>query len=117
MKALVCVHVDTCLDCYWSGHPKAHVQIPVYKGMHIGDVKLALHNELNQGYVMGDDKRTGDDSGDAGDKWYKAAHAAVNRLKPAIKGKRRMFESLDKVSEDDDTVETVYAYFIFVDKE
>lgn len=116
MKALEIVHVDTCLSCFWSGHHAAHIQIPVEKGMHFAVVKELLHDELTQGCVMGNDERTRDDSGDIGDKWYKKAHAAVNRLKPAVKGKRRMFNDLEETT-DDDNCETVYAYFVFIDKE
>lgn len=115
MKALELVHADTCLSDYWPGHHLAHVQTPVYKGIHLSEVKAQLHSELNQGCVMGNDERTQDDSGDVGDKWYKKAHAAVNRLKPAVKGKRRMFETLEETP-DDDNSETVYAYFVFVEK-
>lgn len=116
MKALELVHADTCLSDYWSGHHLAHVQIPVYKGMHLSEVKAALHSELNQGAVAGSDERTQDDSGDVGDKWYKKAHAAVNRLKPAVKGKRRMFEGLEP-AHDNDGEATVYAFFVFVEKD
>lgn len=114
---LECVHSDTCLPDYWSGHHAAHIQVPVWHGMHISELKSALHSELNQGAVMGSDDRTRDDSGDIGDVWHKRAHAAINRIKPAVKGKRRLFNDLDKVPEDDDTCDTVYAYFVFVDKE
>lgn len=117
MKTLECVHVDTCLPDFWSGHHLAHVQIPVYKGIHISEVKRQLHSELSQGAVMGSNPLTQDDSGDDGDKWYKKAHAAVNRIQPSIKGKRRMFDDLDEIPDDDDNCDTVYAYFVFVDKE
>lgn len=116
MKALEVAHVDTCISCYWSGHHLAHVQIPVYKGMHISEVKRQLHSELAEGAVMGNNPLTRDDSGDDGDKWYKKAHAAVNRIQPGIKGKRRMFENLDEMPDDYDG-ESVYAYFVFVEKE
>jgi hypothetical protein len=118
MKTLELAHADTCLSCFWSGHHLPHIQIPVYKGIHFSVVKELLHDELNMGALMG--SNVGDDcwsSGEEGDKWYKKAHAAINRIQPAIKGKRRMFEDLDKVSEDDDNSETVYAYFVFIDKE
>ncbi|QNR53946.1 hypothetical protein phiK7A1_158 [Pseudomonas phage phiK7A1] len=114
VKPLECSHADTCLPDYWSGHHLAHIQVPVHKGMHLKELKEALHSELSQGAVMGSDDRTRDDSGPVGDVWYKKAHAAVNRIKPMVKGKRRLFESLQEHSDDD---YTVYAYFVFTEKE
>lgn len=116
MKTLELAHADTCLSCFWSGHHLPHIQIPVYKGIHFSVVKELLHDELTMGCVMGNDERTQDDSGDVGDKWYKKAHAAVNRLKPAVKGKRRMFEGLEP-AHDNDGEATVYAFFVFVEKD
>lgn len=114
---LECAHADTCLPDYWGGHHAAHIQVPVYKGMHLSELKSALHSELNQGAVMGSDERTFDNSGAIGDAWYKRAHAAINRIKPAVKGKRRLFEDLEESSAADDGCATVYAYFVFIDKE
>lgn len=111
---LDCAHTDTCLPDYWNGHHLPHVCIPVYKGMHLTDVRDMLRSELKQGAVAGSDERTRDDSGDIGDKWFKAAHAAVNRIKPATKGKRRLFGELE---ESDDEDFSVYAYFVFVDRD
>lgn len=116
MKALDCVHADTCLPDYWSGHHLAHVQIPVYKGIHLSEVKRLIRRELWDGAVMGNNPLTRDDSGEAGDKWYSKANAAVNRIQHAQKGKRRMFESLEP-AHDNDGEATVYAYFVFVEKE
>lgn len=115
VPVLECALADTCLPDYWSGHHKAHISVPVYKGMHLAELKRALHSELNQGAVAGNDERTRDDSGDISDLWYKRAHAAINRLTPAVKGKRRLFEDLEEQSDND--CESVYAYFVFVDKE
>ena len=106
-------HADTCLSCYWRGDSRAHLQVPVYRGMKVSDLRRALHNELNEGAVAGSDERTRDDSGDIGDLWYKRAHAAINRLK-TINRARTLFHDLEPYSEDD---ETVYAFFVFVDKE
>lgn len=110
---LECLHADTCLPDYWGGHHLAHVSIPVYTGMSLRDIKRALHSEVSSGVISGSDGRTRDDSGDVGDAWYKRAHAAINKMRPSIKGKRKFFEDLDEPSEDDDF--SVYAYFVFED--
>jgi len=109
---LECVHVDTCLPDYWGGHHLAHVQIPVHKGMTLRALKDALHAELNEGAVAGSDDRTLDSS-DISGIWYKRAHAAVNRIKPATKGQRRFFMHLDEVEDED---YQVYAFFVFEDR-
>lgn len=110
---LECLHADTCLPDYWGGCRKAHVSIAVYRGMSMQDIKRALHFEVNSGAISGSDDRTRDDSGDVGDAWYKRAHAAINKIRPSVKGKRKFFEDLDEACEDDDF--SVYAYFVFED--
>ena len=115
MHTLDCSHADTCLPDYWGGHHLPHVQIPVYHGMKLSDIKRELHSELNQGAVAGSDPITQDDSGDEGDKWFKRAHAAVNRITPNVKNQRRFFLDLDKVTDDDDDGDfSVYAFFVFI---
>jgi len=109
---LECTHVDTCLSCYWGGHHLPHVQIPVYSGMKFKEIKEALHSELNIGAV-GNNPIARDDSGEAGDRWYKAAHAAINRIKPKVKGQRTFFKDLEKYDPENGSVETVYAFFVF----
>lgn len=112
-KALECCYADTCLSDYWSGHHEAHVSVPVYKGMSMKALKNALHSELNQGAVAGSNPLTCDNSGEAGDRWYKQAHAAINRMTPARKGARRLFTDLEE-SSDDDNYESVQAFFVFM---
>ena len=107
---LECVHADTCLPDYWGGHHLAHVSIPIYGSMSLHDIKTAIHSELNEGAVAGSDERTIDGSGDIGDAWFYRAHAAVNRIKPNQKGKRRFFTD---VPIDEDADYSVYAYFVF----
>lgn len=123
MKVLECVHADTCLPDFWSGHHLAHVQIPVYKGMTFKAIKADIYSELAQGAVMGSDDLAfllsadfvGDDRDADAIKATKAAYAAVNRMKPVNKGQRRFFMDLEPQKGDD--CPTVYAYFIFVEKE
>lgn len=112
---LACLHADTCLSDYWGGHHLAHIQVPVHHDTTITELRAALHRELNEGAVMGSDRRTRDDSGEVGDRWYKAAHAAITRdvrLKHPRKT-LRPFRDLEPQTEDSDF--TVYAYFVFED--
>lgn len=112
---LTCAHAGTCLPDYWGGHHLAHISVPVYNGMTPKALREALHAEVSQGAVGGNDERTRDDSGNIGDAWYKAAHAAINRdIKPAKKGARNLFPELDK---GQDTDYSVYAYFVFIDND
>lgn len=117
---LECVHVDTCLPDYWSGHHLPHVQIPVWRGMTMRDIKRSIRSELSQGVIAGADASFladwRDDYDDQrADKWYKRAYAAVNRLKPAKPGTRRFFLDLEETS--DDCADCVYAFFVFVELE
>lgn len=110
MSKLECVHVDTCLPDYWGGHRLPHVQIPVHNGMSLREVKEALHSELHEGAVLGSDAPNIDLDEDV-EKWYYRAHAAVNRIKPAVKGQRRFFTDIEESDNDD---MAVYAFFVFV---
>lgn len=110
------VHADTCLPDYWSGHHLAHIQIPVHRGMSLKEIKELLRSELNMGAVMGNGERIMDDSGEIGDRWYKAAHAAINKIKPEIKGQRKFFMDLEQMDEECDHEDQVYAFFVFVDQ-
>lgn len=115
MIKLECCHADTCLPDYWGGHHLAHLQIPVYTGMSLMAIKDALHAELSHGAVMGNEPLSREDSGKAGDQWYKAAHAAVNRMRPAKKHQRRFFTDIESSENEDDCGGSVYAFFVFVD--
>ena len=109
---LNCQHAGTDLPDYWGGHHAAHIAVPVTRDTTMKELRQMLHDELNQGAVAGNDDRTRDDSGDVGDAWYKAAHAAVDRdVRVAKRGKP--FGHLEPESDDG---ESVYAYFVFADK-
>ena len=117
---LECCHADTCLPDYWCGHHLPHVQIPVYRGMTLKDIKDSIRHELSHGYVMGSTDIAFLLSADcvppekenAADKATRAAFAAVNRIKPARKGQRKFFTDLPEETDEDSTV---YAYFVFVE--
>jgi hypothetical protein len=111
MPILNCLHADTCLPDYWSGHHLAHLQITVFNGMTLKEIKQELRNELNQGAISGNEPLSFDDSGIEGDKWFKRAHAAINRIKPSVKGTRRYFKDLEQC--DEDGFESVSAFFVF----
>lgn len=119
---LECLHIDTCLPDYWRGHHLPHVQIPVWHGMSMKEIKQSILHELHHGYVMGstdeafllaadfillvdDEKRIR--------ALTKAAHAAVRRMKPAKKGQRRFFTDLKKDVWEED--EPMFAFFVFVE--
>jgi hypothetical protein len=119
---LCCVHADTCLPDYWGGHHKAHVSVPVWRGMTPKALRDALRSELSQGAVMGSDELARLLSADLvrpdeekrADAATRAAYAAIRRdVKPAKKGVRRLFPDLEPDDETDDCRESVYAYFIF----
>lgn len=113
------VHADTCLPDYWPGHHRAHVQIPVTPGMSGQAIRNAIKAELVQGAVMGSDHiahMLSDCVAPAeqaeAEKVYRAALAAVNRMRPAKKGQRRFFLDVETGEEYDDIV---YAFFVFVE--
>lgn len=117
---LTAAHADTCLPSFWGGHHLPHVQVIVDKGMTFGALKRALHNELNEGALMG--SNVGDDawsSGPDGDAWYKAAGEAVDAITtedPEGNDETPLFNDLEEEDEDeDDDGESVYAFFVFTE--
>ena len=105
---LECIHADTCLSDYWCGHHLAHIQVPVYNGMSLVELKKALMSELNEGAVAGSDY-----PGDYDEQWYAAARAAVQAIEAkTAAGADNLFPLLVPQTEDDD-VPTVYAFFVF----
>lgn len=113
---LECIHIDTCLPDFWSGHHLAYVQVPVYRGISPKALRNELRNELRQGVVMGvtdiarllaaDLVKPEEDA--IADKVCRAAYAAINRdVRPAKKGTRHLFMDLEPQTDD------VYAYFVF----
>lgn len=115
------VHVDTCLPDYWTGHHLPHVQIPVYRGISLKEIKELIRHELRHGYVMGtcDDARllsadmVRPEEEKRSDYLTRKAYAAVNRIKPAKKGQRKFFLDLEETS--DESADTVYAFFVFLE--
>ena len=118
------VHADTCLSGYWSGHHLPHVQIAVWRGMTLKQIKEAIRRELREGAVAGSCDAARLLSADMvrpceekqADALTRAAYAAVNKIKPAVKGQRRFFTDLED-SDDSDDGETVWAFFVLRDQE
>ena len=120
MQTLELCHADTCLPDYWSGHHRAHLQTPAYKGMTLAQLKAALRSELNQGAIAGSEDlaqllshwcdlpegMTESDKETA----YAAALAAIDALEQTEPG-APLFTDQD--DEDEDS-ETVYAFFVFM---
>lgn len=105
---LECCHADTCLPDYWGGHHLAHVQVPVWNGMSLAELKKALMSELNEGAVAGAGY-----PGDHDEQWYAAARDAVQAIEAkTAAGADNLFPLLVPQTEDDD-VPTVYAFFVF----
>ena len=114
---LECIHADTCFPDYWGGHHLAHIQVPVYNGMSLAELKKALMSELNEGAVDGSDAPHDHD-----EQWYAAARFAVQAIEAfavrAIEAKtpaaaaENLFPLLIPQGDDDD-VPTVYAFFVF----
>ena len=105
---LECCHADTCFPDYWGGHPLAHIQVPVWNGMSLAELKKALMAELNEGAVAGAGY-----PGDHDEQWYAAARFAVQAIEAkTAAGADNLFPLLVPQTEDDD-VPTVYGFFVF----
>jgi hypothetical protein len=125
---LECVHADTCLPCYWGGHSLAHVQISVYKGMSLDEIKNALRYELNDGAIAGhcelgvllsDIPPPDHVSAAAKDEAHSAALAAIDAITPNDPEQTEFFLDLEEPDDEgfddclSDNDESVYAFFVF----
>ena len=112
-----CAHADTCLPDYWGGHHLPHVSFPVTPGMSLRDIKRAIFDEMREGAFPGITEEAQllacdwTNEPEKADRVFKAAVAAVNRIKPAKKGQRKFFTDIEV---DEDADYSVYAYFVFV---
>ena len=105
---LECCHADTCLSDYWGGHHLAHVQVPVWNGMSLAELKKALMSELSEGAVAGAGY-----PGDWDEQWYAAARDAVQAIEAkTAAGADNLFPLLEPQGDDEDAP-TVYAFFVF----
>ena len=118
------IHVDTCLPCYWSGHHKAHICIPVWHGMTFDQLKASLHSEISQAAIRGYDKISeilglmGNFSDAETRAAYWAAHDAVDNI--AVHdginpdNPDNLFCDLEQTDDPDDMT---FAYFLIVESE
>lgn len=107
MKKLNAHHYDTCLSDYFSGHHAPHLQIPVWKGMTLKEIKQSLLDELNIGYIGG----SFDYELRENEAFHARIKAAINRIK-SQRRQRKFFMDLEETDDDD---HTVYAFFVFLD--
>lgn len=120
-----CYHADTCLSDYWSGHHLPHVQIPVYRGMTLAQVKSALRSELSQGAVSGntDNARLLSSgpfvpySEEYVDQLNDAIIASIEAIEQNDPQNDHCFMDLEESEEDNDCCESVYAFFVFIELE
>lgn len=115
------IHVDTCLPGYWSGHHKAHVSVPVWRGMTLDHLKSSLHSEISEGAICGSDtvsdllRLSEDFSDEEIEMAYQAAQDAVDAIVLSESANQDHLFNLDLDLDDDG--ETVYAYFLIIDTE
>jgi len=109
---LECCHADTCLPDYWGGHHMAHISVPVYSGIMLGELKSLLRDEVIAGAVAGSDPRTFDEHEDY-KQMYDAMLLAIEEITQKIDGP--LFTEIEEQEEDPDF--SVYAYFVFVELE
>lgn len=115
MSKLECVLTDVCLPDYFSGDSRPWLTIPVYKGMTLKEIKTQLHSEINHD-AIGGNAQIWDMSQKESDRWYRRAHAAINRIKPTKKRQRKFFNDLEE-SNQDEFEDTVQAFFVFIEAE
>jgi hypothetical protein len=116
VKPLECCHADTCLPDYWTGHHLPHIQIAVWPGMRLAQIRAAIRSEISQGAFMGSSDEARLLSADMvtpaeerrAEMLTRRAYAAVARMKPNRKGQRRFFTDIEQTDDD-----TVYAFFVF----
>jgi len=110
MQKYTLTHADTCLSSYWGGHHLPHVSFPPSKNMTLENIKQALFNELNQDAIMGDYPN---DEGVAKEDFYIAARKAIENLTPNNPDTKLFFTDIED-SENEDSCESVMAYFVFM---
>ena len=87
--------------------------MPIHNKMSFKELREILHFEINRGAIGGNNPLVLD-SGLEGDKWFREAHAAINRdIRPAKKFGRKPFPFIGAESDDDDDC-MIYAFFVFI---
>jgi hypothetical protein len=107
------IHADTCLSCYWSGHHLATIQIPVWPGMSLQDIKDGLHSEIAQGAIGGNlPDELAYNEYELNDHGYAVFKAAIDAIEPAVPGTDSFFNDIEEPDPDDEFIESVYAFFV-----
>lgn len=109
------IYAGTCLPDYWGGHHKAHISVPVYRGMTLAALKADLRSELAEGAIMGSDDLSMK-LGDSPDSCEEAYHAAKDSVKSITQTKPGELLFLD-LEEPEDDHHHVHAYFVFTEQE
>lgn len=103
------IHYDTCFPSYFGGHHAPYLQIPVYKGISLKEIKQSLLSALNEGAVGG----ALDWELQQSQRLYKAMKAAINRIAPNVN-----FNHLHDCKDYEHCCccdGSVHAYFVFLD--
>ena len=112
MQEYTLSHVDTCLPCYWQGHSLPHICFPPWQKMTLENIKQALMFELSQDAIMGNYP---DDEGVAEENFYIAARRAIENLTPNNPETKIFFTDIE--DSENESCESVMAYFVFVPEE
>jgi len=96
-------HLDTCLPDYFLGSNLPHIQIPVYSGMTLDDIKIALREEIACGQIGGSTPWEVKES----ELFTVMSLLAIDDLT----GNSDTY--FDDIESNDDHV-SVYAYFVFI---
>ena len=112
MQEYTLTHADTCLPSYWQGHHLPHVCFPPWRNMTLENIKQALMSELAQDAIMGNYPN---DEGVAEENFYIAARKAIENLAPNNPETKEFFTDIE--DPEDETCESVMAYFVFMPKE
>lgn len=120
-----CAHADTCLPSYWFGHHLPHVQIVARRGMTLAQVKSAIKDELLQGAVMGSTDNAlllsagvmVPYSEEYVDQLNDAIIASIESIELTDPENDHCFMDLEESEEDNYCRESVYAFFVFVERD
>lgn len=115
-----CILADICLPCYWSGHHLPHVQVPVWNGRSLKDIREDIKNELRMGAVGGssDNARllssyfVSPDEEKRANALTRAAYAAIKRDVVGARKRQKVIRD-ESLPGPNDEGYTVYAFFVF----
>lgn len=104
-----CYFADACLSDYWGGHHLPWVCVPVGCETTFADLRYALHSEIAQGAIGGNNPLIDSDS----DEIYQALRKAIDTdIQPRNVDTQSPFSDLEPIGENG-TSESVYAFFVF----